>query len=78
VRERIATAVRLRLVSSPAHKEAARRAAAFSHASTACGNGHEASLTARSTRIWRGIGDTSTDFNFYTKRAILAAVYPRR
>ena len=25
--------------------------------------------------IWRAIGDTSTDFNFYTKRAILAAVY---
>ena len=25
--------------------------------------------------IWRAIGDTSTDFNFYTKRAILAGVY---
>ncbi len=25
--------------------------------------------------IWRAIGDTSTDFNFYTKRALLAGVY---
>jgi ubiquinone biosynthesis protein COQ9 len=26
-------------------------------------------------RMWRAVGDTSTDFNFYTKRAILAGVY---
>jgi ubiquinone biosynthesis protein COQ9 len=26
-------------------------------------------------RMWRAAGDTSTDFNFYTKRAILAGVY---
>ena len=25
--------------------------------------------------IWRAVGDTSTDFNFYTKRATLAGVY---
>ena len=25
--------------------------------------------------MWRAAGDTSTDFNFYTKRAILSAVY---
>jgi ubiquinone biosynthesis protein COQ9 len=25
--------------------------------------------------IWRAAGDTSTDFNFYTKRGLLAAVY---
>ena len=25
--------------------------------------------------IWRAVGDSSADFNFYTKRAILAAVY---
>jgi ubiquinone biosynthesis protein COQ9 len=25
--------------------------------------------------MWRAIGDTSTDFNFYTKRGILAGVY---
>ena len=25
--------------------------------------------------MWRAAGDTSTDYNFYTKRAILSAVY---
>src|SRR5262249_29964062 len=25
--------------------------------------------------IWYGVGDTSTDFNFYTKRATLAGVF---
>ena len=25
--------------------------------------------------MWRAVGDTSTDFNFYSKRAILAGVY---
>ena len=25
--------------------------------------------------MWRAVGDTSTDFNFYTKRGILAGVY---
>jgi ubiquinone biosynthesis protein COQ9 len=25
--------------------------------------------------IWRGAGDTATDWNFYTKRGLLAAVY---
>ena len=25
--------------------------------------------------MWRAAGDTSTDFNFYTKRGILAGVY---
>jgi ubiquinone biosynthesis protein COQ9 len=56
------------------HKEAARRAAAFltlpPHATLGV------KLLYRTVNeIWRGIGDTSTDFNFYTKRAILAGVY---
>ncbi len=25
--------------------------------------------------MWRAVGDSSTDFNFYTKRGILAGVY---
>jgi ubiquinone biosynthesis protein COQ9 len=25
--------------------------------------------------MWRAAGDTATDFNFYTKRALLAGVY---
>jgi ubiquinone biosynthesis protein COQ9 len=74
IRERIATAVRLRIAALRPHKEAARRAAAFltlpPHATTGL------KLLYRTVdAIWRGIGDTSTDFNFYTKRAILSGVY---
>jgi ubiquinone biosynthesis protein COQ9 len=74
VRERIALAVKLRLAVLRPHKEAARRAAALltlpPHASLGM------KLLYRTVdAIWRGIGDTSTDFNFYSKRAILAGVY---
>jgi len=56
------------------HKEATRRAAAFLTLPPHAAMG--AKLLYRTVdAIWRAIGDTSTDFNFYTKRAILAAVY---
>ena len=74
VRERIATAVRLRLASLRPHKEAARRAAAYLTLPPHVPTGMKL-LYRTVDAIWRGIGDTSTDFNFYTKRAILAAVY---
>jgi len=74
IRERIATAVRTRLAILKPHKEAARRAAAFlalpMHAGVA------ARLMYHTVdSMWRAAGDTSTDFNFYTKRGILAGVY---
>jgi ubiquinone biosynthesis protein COQ9 len=74
VRERIAAAVLARLSVVKPHKEAARRAtAALSlpmHAARA------AKLVYHSVdAMWRAVGDTSTDFNFYTKRGILAGVY---
>jgi ubiquinone biosynthesis protein COQ9 len=74
VRERIALAVKTRLAVLRPHKEAARRAAAFltlpPHAPTGI------KLVYNTVdAIWRAIGDTSTDFNFYTKRAILAGVF---
>ena len=74
IRERIATAVRTRLAILKPHKEAARRAAAFlalpMHA------GMAARLLYHTVdSMWRAAGDTSTDFNFYTKRGILAGVY---
>ena len=74
VRERIATAVKLRLAALRPHKEAARRAAAFLTLPPHAVMGMKL-LYRTVDAIWRGIGDTSTDFNFYTKRAILAAVY---
>jgi ubiquinone biosynthesis protein COQ9 len=74
IRERIKAAVNARIAAVRPYKEAARRAAAFlslpQNASLA------ASLLWRTAdRMWRAAGDTSTDFNFYTKRAILMGVY---
>ena len=74
IRERIAAAVLARLSVLKPHKEAARRAGATlslpMHAALA------AKLMYRSVdAMWRAVGDTSTDFNFYTKRGILAGVY---
>jgi len=32
-------------------------------------------LYGTADHIWRSIGDRSTDFNFYTKRALLSGIY---
>jgi ubiquinone biosynthesis protein COQ9 len=74
MRERIGRAVLTRLEILRPHKEAARRAAAFLTLPPNAATG--AKLLYRTVdRMWRAAGDTSTDFNFYTKRAILAGVY---
>src|SRR5258706_8141389 len=74
LRDRVASAVRTRIEVIAPHKEAARRAAGFlaapQHAPLA------ARLTMRSVdAMWRAAGDTSSDFSYYTKRALLTAVY---
>jgi ubiquinone biosynthesis protein COQ9 len=74
IRERIALAVTTRLTVLKPHKEAARRAAAFLTLPPHAASGVKL-LYRTVDAIWRAIGDTSTDFNFYTKRAILAGVY---
>lgn len=73
IHQRLALAVRLRLEEDFPRREAAVRAIAFLSLP-----GHQA-LAAKCLyetvdAIWRGIGDTSTDFNFYSKRALLAGV----
>jgi len=74
IRERIAIAVRTRLSILKPHKEAARRAAALLSLPMHAALG--AKLVYRTVdAMWRAAGDTSTDFNFYTKRGILAGVY---
>lgn len=74
VRERITRAVKTRIDILRPHKEAARRAAAFLTLPPNAARG--ATLLYRTTdTMWRAAGDTSTDFNFYTKRGILAGVY---
>ena len=72
--DRIAAAVLTRLEISKPHKEAARRAAAFLLMPANIALGMKL-LYQTVDAMWRAVGDTSTDFNFYTKRAILAGVY---
>lgn len=74
LRERIAAAVRTRIEILNPHKEAARRAAAF------LALPHNAPLGAKLMMrsvdaMWQAAGDRSSDFSWYTKRAILAGVY---
>jgi ubiquinone biosynthesis protein COQ9 len=73
IRERVAFAVRKRIEVIAAHREAARRGAALFALPQYALDG--ASCVYRTCdMIWRAIGDTSTDFNFYTKRGLLSGV----
>ena len=74
IREKVKLAVRLRIEALADHKSAARHA--LHHLAMPPFAGEGIKLLYRTCdRIWREIGDTSTDFNFYTKRALLAGVY---
>jgi ubiquinone biosynthesis protein COQ9 len=71
---RVRAVVALRLAQVRPHKEAVRRAVAVlvlpMHARQA------AACTARTVdAIWHAADDRSADFSWYTKRALLAAVY---
>lgn len=74
IRTRITTAVRLRLELQTAHREAVRKAVALHSLPFYAHRGLKA-LYETVDNIWYGIGDKSTDFNFYSKRLMLAAVY---
>jgi ubiquinone biosynthesis protein COQ9 len=74
IRERITLAVRTRFEIDADHREAVRRAATLLALPISGAAGARA-LYRTVDAIWRAAGDTSTDFNFYTKRAILAGVY---
>ena len=74
VRARVTTAVRVRLERWTANREAIRRALSLSPLPPFAGDalrGWYRTVDA----IWRAAGDRATDFNFYTKRALLAGVY---
>ena len=71
---RVREAIRLRLAWAAPHKEAVRRAFAVLMAPQ---QARIASATLARTvdEIWHLAGDTSADFSWYSKRAILAGVY---
>jgi ubiquinone biosynthesis protein COQ9 len=73
IREKVARGIEARLDHLRPNKEAARRAAAF--LALPHNAPHAMRLVwASADAIWRAMGDPSTDFNFYSKRAILSGV----
>jgi ubiquinone biosynthesis protein COQ9 len=74
VRERIAAAVRLRLELLEPHREAVRRGLAFFALPPNAADGLKC-LYRTVDAIWYAAGDRATDYNFYTKRLLLAGVY---
>lgn len=74
IRERIRELLLFRFEAAAPHREALRRAVAILALPQNALTG--ASLAWRSAdRIWRLAGDDATDFNHYSKRAILIGVY---
>ena len=73
IRERIATAVMVRLRAQAENREAVRRAIGFYAMPWNSAAGLTA-LYATVDAMWRAAGDTSTDYNFYTKRLLLSGV----
>jgi ubiquinone biosynthesis protein COQ9 len=71
--ERISEALKIYLALLRPHREAVRRALAL-QALPANAPGALAQLYRTVDVMWRAVGDQSTDFNFYSKRAVLAAV----
>ena len=72
--ERVADGVRTRLAILLPHREAVRRSLAL------LAMPQNLALAARLLydtvdTIWHAAGDRATDFNFYTKRGLLAGVY---
>ena len=74
VRERIAALVEARLAIARPYREALRRALSIlafpANAPRALQLGWRAA-----DAMWRAAGDTATDYNHYTKRALLGSVY---
>ena len=73
IRDRVTQSVLLRLQAFGPHEEAARRASSRLIMPDLAPTGIRQIWNAADT-IWRAIGDTSTDANYYSKRAILASV----
>jgi len=74
VRERIRRLVSFRLECIAGREEALRRALAIMAMPHNAGRALKLGWRC-ADRMWRLAGDVATDFNHYTKRAILAAVY---
>jgi ubiquinone biosynthesis protein COQ9 len=74
VREKVTRGVRTRLTLLAPYREAARKTARYLSLPQHIGQGSKM-LYRTVNKIWYYAGDTSTDYNFYTKRGLLALVY---
>lgn len=74
IRDKITWLVRRRIEGLTPHREAARRAAA-TLALPIHGTLGPRLAWRTAGEMWRALGDSSTDGNYYTKRATLSAVY---
>ena len=72
-RDRVAAAVRYRL-EAVEDKELVRRGLTLFSLPHHAGDGTQA-LWGTADKIWTALGDSSTDINWYTKRATLSGVY---
>lgn len=72
--DRIVHAIMTRLELAAPNREAVRRAAALFALPTRAADGARA-IWHTSDTIWTALGDASRDYNWYSKRATLAAVY---
>ena len=74
IRDRIESAINLRLEVAEKNKEAVKRSIALLTTPLYFSEGSIA-LWRTSDKIWNSIGDDSYDFSWYTKRLILSSVY---
>ena len=74
IREKVTFSVRTWLELQADNPEAVRRAATLLSLPLSAGTAFR-SLYGTVDALWQAIGDTSTDYNFYTKRMILAGVF---
>ena len=75
VRDKVARGVRLWLAALAPNREAARRAGSRGFLPWAAGDAVQRTYSV-ADMIWTGIGDTSQDYNQYSKRGLLAATLP--
>lgn len=74
VREKVTSLIRLRLEGAADQREAVRLGLALLSRPQNAPAGLKA-LGRTADAIWRAAGDRSADFNWYTKRALVSAVY---
>ncbi len=74
IRDKVAAGVRARLEAVAAHREAVRSGLTFFSLPQNAATGLSC-LYRTVDAIWYAAGDRATDYNFYTKRALLSGVY---